>query len=369
MFIFNFKKIKNYIIKLKPVIISLIIITVIELLIFIFLFQEKTIKKTNYHRGISYKFMQAESQDVEITIKKLNILGKEQFDILIIGDSTGLNNLNPLIFNNTIPNTKTINLATIYSVGWNGFKKILLYNLRYNKKLKFVVLSITPHTLTNQIQNYKNYEYINNKIEDNYFSNWRLINSLPSLTYKFDIISFTYQKIFNFDHTDYDFLAKFYFNNIKNNYKNTEYNFDLKEFFYKYIYDNLGWLPLNLIKKENNFGKILCHKIKRVKDASFNEKIPNLTDIQEINKIVKKNNLKLSVIINPSPCVIKNIELGINNKFQEFKFNNQDIFIPFELYYNMPNFEFVDEVHLIEDSANIFSNKVANVLKKNFFNN
>jgi hypothetical protein len=313
--------------------------------------------------------MEAESQDVEITVKKLNILGKEQSDILIIGDSTGLNNLNPLIFNKIIPNTKTLNLATIYSVGWNGFKKILLYNLKYNKKLKFIVLSITPHDLTNQIQIPKNYYYIQNKIDDIYFNNWRLINSLPSLTYKFDIINFTYQKIFNYNYDGYDFLAKFYFNNIKNNYLIAEYNFDLKEFFYDYIKDNMGWLPLNVVRKENNIGKILCHHIKRVKDASFYETIPNLKEIQEINKIAKKNNLKLIVVTNPSPCIIKKIELEINKKFQRFKFNNQDIFIPFELYYNEQNFEFVDEVHLLEDSANLFSMQVANILKKYFPNN
>lgn len=369
MSIFNFKNKINYLIILKSIIISIFIITLIELLILFFQDQEKTTRKINYHSGIAYKFMDAEAQDVEITIRKLNILGKDQSDILIIGDSTGLNNLNPLIFNKIIPNTKTLNLATIYSVGWNGFKKILLYNLKYNKKLKYVVISTTPHDLTNQIQIPNNYNYINNKLDEIYFKNWRWFNFLPSSSFRFEILNFTYHKIFNYNYTGYDFLAKFYFNNIKGNYGITQYNFDLKNFFYDYIKNNLGWLPLNKINKEENFGKVLCHQIKRVKDTKFVDTIPNLKQIEEINEIAKKNKIKLSVITSPSPCVIKKIELDLNQKFNQFKLANQDIFIPFELYYNNSDYEFVDEVHLLEDSSNLFSSKVANILKIEFFSN
>jgi hypothetical protein len=353
--------IKKYLKSLKPLIYSLTLIFIIEISFFFFSNQKDLQDNINFTNSLALNFLEPENiADSTIFIKN-NLLGKKNSEIVIIGDSTGLFNISPNEIMKLNPHQNVINLASYFLIDWLGFEKILLYNLRYNKKINTVILALTPHFITKK--NTKSDNVILKKINDYYFSPWRFINQIPSIAYRENIVRKIFYDFKNIKFSDYSY-SKYLLQNYK---ENKELNYDQlpeiknkNQFILDYFQQNQGWIFLNNSSKSAKLNNVSCELY------NFNEFFiavdsidSNLNKLLRFYKIAKKNNIKLMVIFSPIPCKITKKTLSYNEDLEKFKNLHPEISIPFPLFYNQPIVDFADDVHLLEDSAIIFSKKIA----------
>ena len=353
--------IKKYLKSLKPLIYCLLLILIIEINIFLFSNQKTLQQGINLSNFLALNFLESENIINSTIFIKNNLLGKKDSEIVIIGDSTGLFNINPVEIMKLNPNQNVINLASYFLIDWAGFEKILLYNLRYNKKINTVILALTPHLLV------KNNAKINNnilkKIDDYYFSPWRFINQIPSTAYRENIVKKIFYDYKNIKFYDYSY-DKYLLGNFKE-YKdlNSDELPEIKnknQFIFNYFQQNQGWLTLNKKTKNSKFNNISC-ELFRLDEFFILDYTPysHLDKLLHFYEITKKNKVKLMVIFSPVPCKITKKTLSYNEDLEKFKNLHPEISIPFPLFYNQAIEGFADDIHLLEDSAVIFSQKIA----------
>ena len=358
--------IKKYLKSLKPLIYCLLLILIIEIAISFFSNQKNLQQEINLNNFLALNFLESENIINSAIFIKNNLLGKKDSEIVIIGDSTGLFNISPNEIMKLNPNQNVINLASYFLIDWLGFEKILLYNLRYNKKINTVILALTPHLLIKN--NAKISNDILKKIDDYYFSPWRFINEIPSIAYREIIVKkifYDYKNIKFYDHS----FDKYLLQNLK---ENKDLNYDqlpeiknTNQFIFNYFQQNQGWLALNKKTDNAKFNNISCELYSLNEFFVFDDSInSHLNKLLHFYEITKKNKVKLMVIFSPVPCKITKQTLSYNEDLEKFKNLHPEISIPFPLFYNQAIEDFADDIHLLEDSAIIFSQKIAEEFTK-----
>jgi len=351
----------KYLKSIKPVIYCFILILTIEFIIFYFSNLNTLHENINLTNSFAINFLEQENTINSTIFIKNNLLGKKNSEILIIGDSTGLYNISPSEIMKSNPQKNVINLANYYIIDWLGFEKIMLYNLKYNQKINTVILALTPHFITKK--NTKSDNVILKKINDYYFSPWRFINQIPSIAYRENIVKKIFYDFRNIKTNNYSFekyLLQNYKENNKLSYDQLPEIKNKNQFILDYFQQNQGWIFLNNSSKSAKLNNVSCELY------NFNEFFialdsidSNLNKLLIFNEIAKKNNIKLMVIFSPVPCKITKKTLSYNEDLEKFKNLHPEISIPFPLFYNQPIEDFADDVHLLEDSATIFSKKIA----------
>jgi hypothetical protein len=347
----------NYLKSIKPVLYSLIIIIVIEFIIFCFSDSEKLKEKIIINNFRSFIYLKPDNYLINVISLKLHLLSHKKYRTVIIGDSTGYFNLNPLFFD-----FKSINLASYYIVGWTGFNNILKYNLKQNNSLKYVILSINPSMLSQKLKNNIN---IDSQINSIFFSPWKSINYLPSISYRELIFNelFYYPLNIKYYKEPFNESIKYLITNNSHIYKlNVNDNNLTKNFLELYK----GWFPLAYKSSYTEQNRTFCSYYRFNEEFEFQNNLTfNLKKLDQFNQIIKKHNLKLIVIFAPVPCIISKKELEFNNQIKNYQLANPDIIFPFELYYNFPVEDFADDVHLLENGSIKFS-KLVNEKIKNY---
>lgn len=347
----------NYLKSIKPVCYSLIIIIFIEILIFGFGSKEKLYKKIILNNFKSLIYLKEESALLHQTSLKLSLLSTLEVDTIIIGDSTGYYNLN-----SNYLDSKSVNLASFYFLGWDGFIKILNHNIKHNNKLKNVVISLTPNNIYQKsISN----NLVNDQLDRLFYSPFKSINYLPSIAYRELIFNqlFYHPLKIKYENNPFHNSIKYMIDNNPNKYLININDKDIIENFFNLYH---GWFPLTNKSKTAKFNSIFCSFYRPNEDFEFQDNLTfNLKKLDQFNQIIKKHNLKLIVIFAPVPCIITKKELEFNNQIKNYQLANPDIIFPFELYYNFPVEDFADDVHLL-DNASIKFSKLVNEKIKDF---
>jgi hypothetical protein len=347
----------NYLKSIKPACYSLIIIIFIEILIYSFNDKEKLYEKIILNNFKSLIYLKEESSLLHQTSLKLSLLSTLDVNTIIIGDSTGYYNFNPIYLD-----SKSINLASYYFIGWDGFIKILKHNIKHNNKLKNVIISLNPNNISQK--NIAN-NFVNDQLDRLFYSPFKSVNYSPSIAYRELIFNQLFYYPLRIEHENNPFKnsIKYLLNNNPNKYLVDGNDNNLIKNFFNFYH---GWFPLTNKSRQAQYDSVFCSYYRFNEDFEFQDNLTfNLRKLDKFNQIIKKHNLRLIVIFAPVPCIITKKELGFNNQIKNYQLANPDIIFPFELYYNFPIEDFADDIHLLENASIKFS-KLINEKIKNY---
>jgi len=342
--IFNSKKnLVSYLLANRALIFSVLIILLIEASTYLTHSKKEVIKNINRNNILNLNFFKKDSFSEWLISEKNYLFLKEDFEILTIGDSSALHGFQPKIIGE-LTGLETINAACCSDYNWNGYDAILENYLRNNHNIKYVILYFTPYALPEKtIEKFG--EKLSSKTINIYSSFWSFFHQIPSLYFRKEITDMVY----------YSAVAKDFPIDAKQNmiiqYKDnfTPYNV--------FIRSNLGWFPNIKTQQlssefvgECSFGNLTIDP-KNKKSLTKN--------LEKINQTVKKYGKRLIVITNPVPCRQSINSSAIIQEFNNFKRNNKDVIIPFDLIHSLEEENFTDQYHLKPESAEVFSVKIA----------
>ena len=346
------KPILLYIKALKNFLIALIIVAVAELSVVHLVGMKNLMPTIHKDNLLDLNFLKGDSISLYITGYKNYLFFDDEADLLLVGDSSGLYDVQPLIVNDIIiANHKMINVACCADVGWQGYASNIKHHLDSNKKIKYVVLSVSPYSLPVAVST-KFGNGFAPKLSQLYSSSWIYFYQFPSLYFRKNIVEKTYYG------QERDYIAE-----VMDLYVNKESQGKYNHYT-DLLFDNLGWAPFK--KNEDWFAKMNRGECGPQMIEYFYDKKTNqsyLGDyLSKIKDLTNQYKAKLIVIFAPVACKDSEQIKPIIDEINQFKKLHPDVYFPFDFINNRDENDFADNYHLLPEASETYSEELAEKL-------
>jgi len=303
-------------------------------------------------------------QKVLISLK-INKLKDKNYEIIQVGDSSGLHGIKPKLVMEHLDKMRYLNASCCGDTRWDGYRYLAEVFLRSNVNRKYLLLHFTPFTLPargvwwNENGNQKSGNSnrfvkqialqamwrnrdLGKQIYEGYLGPARIVHQIPSLEYRLNVTNLFYYG--KWTHVLENELLRPGLSDA------TQWAEELIE--------NLGWVKFQGGKK---IPVDEC-EFKGLYDDMGN---PTLrTELQKIKSIADKYSVKFIVITNPVACLKGEKIAPVLADFKKFTDDNPDVIVPLDFYRKEKASLFGDKYHLREEGANLLSHRVGRVLKK-----
>ena len=345
---------------LRPIILSILIISGIELLIYSFIGKEKIESSAIENTLFDNKFNKFDVPQKYLIKYKHKLFSDDQSHFIQIGDSSGLYGIRPNIINNYLDGMKYINTNCCADIGWKGYAISANYFLKKNLNAKYLVLYFSPYVLPSPLnQENELTKDIKGIYQDNTNRDFfRIFNYLPSQALRKSIL-------------DYVFLVDKNKQNPEDEYKRVLKDMTLIDYFEKYtgfaperllesLYFHKGWMPLD--RKQhivtNSCGVGIADRyFGKYKKGSLSK------GIEMINKIAQNFEVELVVIFNPVACKESDEVKPIIDELNKFQKQNQEIIFLNDFITTINEENFADNEHLLPIPSIEHSKKIGKKIK------
>jgi hypothetical protein len=135
----------TFFVRFKSVIAAVAMVAAIEIAIF-FVHPSTFVERSNY---LDWNYGTPELFQKGIIYEKLNIFAHSAPDIVMVGDSTALHNVDPDVVSSYLGGLKLVNLGSIANAGFDGFYAMADFMFRRNPNIKALVLYVSLNHLPN----------------------------------------------------------------------------------------------------------------------------------------------------------------------------------------------------------------------------
>jgi hypothetical protein len=329
-YIFNFKNTLVYVKNLTSLFIAASLIIIIELTIF-YKFEKRIILRDIYKEHLlEINFMKKDPVSKYLLGYKNYAFFFDKSEFLIFGDSSGLYGLKPLTIKLFI-NRSIVNSNAYGDSNWGGYISIAKHYIDLNPNIKYLILHITPHSSPSFLSQ-KFGDKLESQLFDLYSSKWRIFYRIPSIYFRKTV------------------LEKFYYSILTDRKEMIE-DYQNQENQISFISYNLGWIPLNIEKKNNDISNQECEE--QIVDFFYdqNQKLNFIYNLQKIADFAQENNKKLLIVFSPVACKNSSALKQINEEIKKFKDKNPNIYFPFEFINTHDAKYFIDRSHLNPEGA------------------
>lgn len=354
-FISNSKKfLLNYTRSLKAVFIALAIIFSIELSIS-HLLKNHDIPQKIYKENLLKLTPLKNDPYPEYTIAyKNSVFLHEEPDLLIVGDSSGLNGAKPLTIERYLSEKKVINAACCANANFDGYLAVATHFFQNSKNIKYLLLYITPYGLPSGVQKKFGNDF-GEELLGVYAKPWHYIYELPSVYFRKSILDKTYR-----------YKAP---QDAAGNYENMNYfikqTTGSDENYIDFIKKSRGWIPRI---RDNKFQEMLRGECgPQLTENLYDEKSGKPTLIKTLTKfknLTDKYNAKLVIIFNPVVCKLSPQVYPVIAELDKFKEKNPDVIIPFGLIHTYNEEYFGNQNHLNPEGAEKYSIEIGEKLSE-----
>lgn len=325
----NSKKIRAYLGQNIALIAAVLFILVVEAVIFYCLKDRDFSKNISKNALFNMNFMYRDAPSRNIIGYKNNNFSDSKADVIMIGDSSGFINVQPLIVNKYIFPHELISLSYTATARWDGYLAIANNYLKYHSQVKYLLIYISPNSLPFLLEDKKTDDEIH--LTNLYLSHWYYLYQLPSTYFRKNLL----EKIYHYQGEgeaalDHNIKALSY-----GEYDNYE----------KFLIDHLGWAPSSknletIDKTKINFGVCNLKLLKENQKTDFYKLLKKAKNFADDKKV------KLILAFAPMSCKKSEDTDKFFNVVKSFKEKNPDIFIVDEALKSRDRSDFIDEDHL-----------------------
>lgn len=297
-----------------------------------------------------FAYMKPESMQKFVIYEKNKMYSKLDAEIVSVGDSSGLFGLQPAVVAQSLHGTNMINLNVAADTGFDGYRYILEYYAKRNKRAKYAVLYISPLQMPII---YGSRNKLGRMIYKNYVGVSRFL-SFPNFSARLRVTNYFYYGKF------IDLLYNFYqpMNGGYPSYDDWE----------KQLAVSRGWLPFPkgvLLSPEDSVAE---EKVYGDCDLASAEGRHDMTFESELEKFVRLTEtlgMKPAVFFNPVVCSVVTGAGSdpIQAQLDSFSAKHPTVYIPWDLITTWPAAYFGDELHLAPGKSVEESHRVGNALK------
>ena len=327
----------SYISSFKSIFIAFVFIIIIEIIL-------SALPNQGYanRQFLEFSLFRNTSMQKMIIYEKLEHLATKQADIIIIGDSSSLYNLQPTILHLYLGSVKAVNLSCCADTGFDGYLHIAKYAIKNNPRVKHIILNVTP-----TIKNNASYK-LTKSIYDNYIS-WKSYINPPSFKWRIWATNLIY---YHNSFRDYTYMMRSYSPNTTDKYENPE---SFKQII-EHLHSNNGWLSPVFDFTEPMEYHICGFNIQNAEILKKN--------LEKTYKFSRRHNVRLIILYSPVICIKNNADKSAAMLVDSFKISHQDVLVPLE-YGEFWSKQFFNNRHHLNMLGSMkFSHKVGKELSK-----
>ncbi|MFT6259095.1 MAG: hypothetical protein ACJA0S_001080 [Rickettsiales bacterium] len=332
----------GYLKPIKYLFIAILVILVAEILV-VYFYQDKQIMREIHKNNIL--FLRGDGAQKQIIAHKNYYFYESDADLMMVGDSSGFANIQPLIVNKQLENHKLINASCCADSGWDGYLALTEHHLRNNKNIKYLIIYTYPSALP-FFESKRINSNLARQLSRTYSSFWHFFYQFPSLYLKSRIIN-------TFYHPDNQVVE------TKMNHFIEEFTDGHEDKYGNFLANNLGWIPY----KKNDMNPSGACLFETIKQPTGSQKYFD-NYLQKTKKLADSYGVKLVIVFAPVPCkLLPNFDQAVV-EIEQFKKGNPDVLFLFGYENLRSKDDFMDNVHLTPKGSTSYSEEFGKELKK-----